>query len=83
MQCIELRQLLLSLYPFRCDHDPHRTSEIDDGSYDPSVGTVSVKAHDKAPVDLDVVDRQALQVTKRRISSSEIVEGEADTDGLE
>ena len=55
-------------------------AEVDDRPHDRHVLALAAEAGDEAAVDLDLVDRQALQVGQRRVARAEVVHGQPDAE---
>jgi hypothetical protein len=51
---------------------------VDGACHDGEVVAVAGHAPDKAPVDLELVHRQSLEVCERGVAGAEVVEGDVD-----
>lgn len=74
----QTRHLLGVLDPFRGHVNAHGVAEIHDGRDDRGVAVVAGEVLNEALVDLDVVDRELLEVDQRGEARPEIVEGDGD-----
>lgn len=72
-------QLLSVFHPFGDDFQSQRMRELHDGSYDIDAPIVGIESANEGAIDLQCPQRKLLQITQRRISSSEIVDLEPDT----
>ena len=73
---LEERELRLVLDALGDDAEPQDPRHRDDGFDDRSRRVVGQHLRDERAVDLDRVDREALQIAQRRVASAEIVERE-------
>src|SRR6185295_13580231 len=82
VELAQLAQLLESLHPFGDRLDADRRGQAYDRSYDLAVDSLFAEAPDEGPVDLDVVDREPLQIAERRVARSEIIDRHPYTERL-
>ena len=73
----EQGQLLLCLDPFGDDVEAERTGHVDDASHNDPVPGRAGDVLAQPLVDLEIVERQRLQIGKARIAGAEIVDGRA------
>src|SRR3954468_7625127 len=74
--------LLHLLDALRDDAEAQRVGDVNDGTYDGSVGRAPRDAGDERLVDLDLVDRQALEVGQRGVAGPEVVDGDLDPESV-
>src|SRR5262245_46644298 len=68
-------ELLLGLDPFRRGRDAEAAAERRDGAHDGTrVAVLLGELAQEAAVELDLVEREALEIAERRVPGSEIVE---------
>src|SRR6266850_4136876 len=75
--------LLDRLDPFGDDFQPQTMAERDDALGDRHVVRIVGYVLDERAVDLDAVDREALQVSQRGVAGAEVVDREVDPHRLE
>jgi hypothetical protein len=68
--------LRLGLHAFGDDLHAQRARHLQDGAHDGGVAVVVGQAADEAAVDLELVDREALQVGQAGIAGAEVVDGQ-------
>src|SRR3954465_14450232 len=67
-------------YPFRTNGQPEVGPEVDGAPDEYRVVVVAGHVEDERPIDLQLVDRQPLEVGHGRISGTEVVDGQPDTE---
>jgi hypothetical protein len=70
-QALERR---LVLHALGDDSQPEIVAEVDRRAHDDQVALVAEHRRDERPVDLELVDRQAPEIRKRRVTRTEIVD---------
>src|SRR2546430_10946330 len=75
----EKAELLLRLYALGDDRHFQRMTEIDHGPDDCRRLRIAAEIDDKGAIDLDLVERERLQITQRRIAAAEIVQDRKST----
>ena len=65
------------------DRQFQRTPEADDRMHDRSRLRIGLQLHHEGLVDLDLVEREGLQIAEARITRAEIVHGDADAERLD
>jgi hypothetical protein len=83
VQGAEHEHLLLRLHALGDGREAEGTSEVDDRRHDDAVMAVADDPGREVPVDLDDIDGELLQVRERRVSRTEVVDGDPHTDRLE
>src|SRR5215217_2411047 len=73
----QLHQLRGFLDPLGGRFDAQRMSKLGDCADDRARALTSQQILDEAPIDLQLVEREALQITERRIAGAEIIERDA------
>src|SRR4051794_14972820 len=82
-QLAEARELLLRLDALGDDFHTERLRHAQHGAHDRAVALVLPQpAHERA-VDLDDVEREALEISERRVAGPEVVQRQAHADVLE
>ena len=76
---LQKRMVRLGFYALGDHMQPHRVCQHDDGVRNGCVVGVVQDALHKALVDLDLVQRQALEVAQRRIAGAKVVQRKAHT----
>ena len=76
----QLHQLRGFLDPFGGGLDAERVGELGDRADDRARALAGEQVLDEAAVDLELVEREALQIAQRRIAGAEIVERDADAE---
>src|SRR3954463_7563955 len=71
----EQAQLLLGLDPFRDHAEAQRSRHVDDAAHHDTVADRAGNVLAEALVDLEIIERQRLQISKARITGAEIVDG--------
>src|SRR5207344_165903 len=74
----QLRELLRRLDALGHRLEPERAAQADDGAHDRGISTVRGQARDERAVDLEHVDREALEIAQARVARAEVVDGEPD-----
>ena len=73
----------LSFHAFSHHFQSHAVGQGNDGARNGGIGPVGQHFRHKAPVDLQLVQRQALEQGQRRVAGAEVIERQRHAQGLE
>src|SRR6267154_1557020 len=79
----EEAELLLGLDALGDDRHFQAVAEVDDGANDRRRLRAAAEVHDEGAVDLDLVERERLQIAQRGIAAAEIVHRDAHAERLQ
>ena len=74
-------QDLLGLDALGDKREAEVVAEVDNALYDQRVAGVLSHGHDEGPVDLELADRQVLELAEAGVSDPEVVDGDSDPEG--
>ncbi len=75
--------LQLGLDAFRDDLHPERMGHLRGGEHDGVVGVARAESRHERLIDLELIERELLQVAERRVPRAEVVDGESDPEILQ